>query len=67
MFVMALTMLITIAVSLCLVLSSWGKQVRAVVQNRVMAGAGRHQHREGRPLHFRLGCGIAGIAAQPSP
>src|SRR6202043_3191205 len=36
MFVMALTILITIVVSYVLFWSRWGKQVRAVVQNRVM-------------------------------
>src|SRR6201990_418079 len=41
MFVMALTILITIAVAYVLFWSRWGKQVRAVVQNRVMAGGGR--------------------------
>src|SRR6202166_1888296 len=40
MFVMALTILITIVVSYVLFWSRWGRQVRAVVQNRVMAGAG---------------------------
>src|SRR6266568_7948230 len=39
MFVMALTILITIVVAYVLFWSRWGKQVRAVVQNRVMAGA----------------------------
>ena len=41
MFVMALTILITLAVAYVLFWSSWGKQVRAVVQNRVMAGVSR--------------------------
>ncbi len=42
--------------------SSWGKQVRAVVQNRVMAGAvGINTDKVDR-LTFGLGCGIAGIA-----
>ena len=40
MFVMVLTLLITVGVAYVLFLPSrWGKQVRAVVQNRVMAGA----------------------------
>src|SRR5256884_6127066 len=38
MFVMALTILITLFVAYVLFWSRWGKQVRAVVQNRVMAG-----------------------------
>ena len=37
-FVMALTVLITIAVSYVMYKSRWGRQVRAVVQNRIMAG-----------------------------
>src|SRR5215472_7551338 len=39
MFVMALTILITIAVGYILFWSPFGKQVRAVVQNRTMSGA----------------------------
>src|SRR5271154_1839096 len=39
MFVMALTLLITCAVGYLMYLSRWGRQVRAVMQNRVMAGA----------------------------
>ena len=39
MFVMVLTLLITLAVAYVLFWSRWGKQVRAMVQNRVMAGA----------------------------
>ncbi|MBS0518268.1 MAG: urea ABC transporter permease subunit UrtB, partial [Proteobacteria bacterium] len=37
-FVMCLTVLITCAVAYILFWSRWGRQVRAVVQNRVMAG-----------------------------
>jgi urea transport system permease protein len=62
MFVMALTTLITVVVFYILFWSSWGKQVRAVVQNRVMAGAvGINTDKVDR-LTFGLGCGIAGIA-----
>jgi len=62
MFVMALTTLITVVVFYVLFWSSWGKQVRAVVQNRVMAGAvGINTDKVDR-LTFGLGCGIAGIA-----
>ncbi len=62
MFVMALTTLITVGVFYVLFWSSWGKQVRAVVQNRVMAGAvGINTDKVDR-LTFGLGCGIAGIA-----
>jgi urea transport system permease protein len=62
MFVMSLTILITLVVAYVLFWSSWGKQVRAVVQNRVMAGAvGINTERVDR-YTFGLGCGIAGIA-----
>src|SRR5215469_9207651 len=62
MFVMALTILITIAVFYILFLSRWGKQVRAVVQNRVMAGAVGINTEKIDRYTFGLGCGIAGIA-----
>src|ERR1700740_1660801 len=62
MFVMSLTIIITIVVAYVLFWSSWGKQVRAVVQNRVMAGAvGINTERVDR-LTFGIGCGIAGVA-----
>ena len=38
-FVMGLTVLITMAVAYIMYKSRWGRQVRAVVQNRIMAGA----------------------------
>ena len=61
-FVMALTIIITTAVFLLLFRSRWGKQVRAVMQNRVMAGAvGINTKRVDR-MTFALGCGIAGVA-----
>jgi len=62
MFVMVLTLLITIAVAYVLFWSSWGKQVRAVVQNRVMAGAVGINTEKVDRYTFGLGCGIAGIA-----
>jgi urea transport system permease protein len=58
MFVMGLTILITYV----LFLSRWGKQVRAVVQNRVMAGAVGINTERVDCLTFGLGCGIAGVA-----
>ncbi|MGU3496069.1 urea ABC transporter permease subunit UrtB [Xanthobacteraceae bacterium A53D] len=61
-FIMGLTMLIAIAVWLLMFRSRWGLQVRAVVQNRTMAGAvGISTERVDRTT-FGLGCGIAGIA-----
>jgi urea transport system permease protein len=62
MFVMVLTLLITIAVSYVLFFSRWGRQVRAVVQNRVMAGAVGINTEKVDRYTFALGCGIAGVA-----
>jgi urea transport system permease protein len=62
MFVMVLTILITLAVAYILYWSNWGKQVRAVVQNRVMAGAVGINTEKVDRYTFALGCGIAGIA-----
>ncbi len=61
-FVMVLTLIIASAVYVIMFRSAWGKRVRAVVQNRVMAGAvGINTKRVDR-MTFGLGCGIAGIA-----
>ena len=61
-FVITLTTLITIGVYLLIYRSGWGKQVRAVMQNRVMAGAtGINTERVDR-YTFAIGCGIAGVA-----
>jgi len=61
-FVMGLTIVITLAVYLLLYRSAWGKQVRAVMQNRVMAGAVGINTEKTDRYTFGLGCGIAGIA-----
>jgi urea transport system permease protein len=61
-FVMGLTALITVAVYIVMFRSAPGKRVRAVMQNRVMAGAvGINTERVDR-FTFGIGCGIAGIA-----
>lgn len=61
-FVMILTLIISVAVYFVMFRSRWGKRVRAVMQNRVMAGAvGIDTERVDR-YTFGLGCGIAGIA-----
>jgi urea transport system permease protein len=61
-FVMSLTLVITVVVALMMYRSRWGKQVRAVVQNRMMASAvGINTERVDR-LTFGIGCGIAGVA-----
>jgi urea transport system permease protein len=62
MFVMALTALITIGVALLIYKSRLGMQVRAVVQNRAMAGAVGIDTQKVDRATFALGCGIAGIA-----
>jgi len=61
-FVMCLTVLITCAVAYIMYRSRWGKQVRAVVQNRVMAGAVGINTEKVDRYTFGLGCGIAGVA-----
>jgi len=62
MLVMAITVIITLIVAYILYYSSWGRQVRAVMQNRVMASAiGINTEKVDR-YTFGLGCGIAGIA-----
>jgi urea transport system permease protein len=61
-FVMGLTVLITIAVAYVLYKSRWGRQVRAVVQNRIMAGAVGINTEKVDRYTFGLGCGIAGSA-----
>jgi urea transport system permease protein len=61
-FVMALTLLITIAVAYVMYKSRWGRQVRAVVQNRIMAGAVGINTEKVDRYTFGLGCGIAGVA-----
>jgi len=60
--VMAITAMITAGVFYLIFRAPWGLQVRAVMQNRAMAGAvGIDAERVDR-LTFALGCGIAGVA-----
>jgi urea transport system permease protein len=60
--VMALTAVISVGVYLLIYRMGWGKQVRAVMANRAMAGAvGIDTERVDR-FTFGLGCGIAGVA-----
>jgi urea transport system permease protein len=61
-FVMTLTLIITVAVGLLMFRSRWGRQVRAVVQNRVMAGAVGIDTEKVDRYTFGIGCGIAGVA-----
>jgi urea transport system permease protein len=59
---MGLTVLITVVVAYVLYKSRWGRQVRAVVQNRIMAGAVGINTEKVDRYTFGLGCGIAGVA-----
>ncbi|MCE1237369.1 MAG: urea ABC transporter permease subunit UrtB [Hyphomicrobiales bacterium] len=61
-FVMSLTVVITVVVAFLMFRSGWGRQVRAVVQNRVMAGAVGIDTEKVDRLTFGIGCGIAGVA-----
>ncbi len=61
-FVMILTLVIATGVYLLMYRSRWGKQVRAVVQNRPMASAVGINTEKVDRLTFGIGCGIAGIA-----
>ena len=61
-FVMALTLIIASAVGLMMYRSGWGKKVRAVVQNRTMAGAVGINTEMTDRMTFGIGCGIAGVA-----
>jgi len=53
---------ISLAVAILMYRSRWGTQVRAVVQNRPMAGAVGINTAKVDRITFALGCGIAGIA-----
>src|SRR6266568_1657951 len=61
-FVMGLTFLITIVVAYVMYKSRCGRQVRAVVQNRIMAGAVGINTEKVDRYTYGLGCGIAGVA-----
>ncbi|PKL94540.1 MAG: urea ABC transporter permease subunit UrtB, partial [Gammaproteobacteria bacterium HGW-Gammaproteobacteria-9] len=61
-FVMGLTILLTALLFLMIYRSRWGLQVRATMQNRVMArSVGINTKRVDR-MTFALGCGVAGVA-----
>jgi urea transport system permease protein len=61
-FVMALTLLLTVGVFVALFRTRWGIRVRATMQNRVMAGAAGVNTRKVDRASFALGCGLAGVA-----
>ena len=60
--VMVLSLLITVGVYLLIFRSSWGKQVRSVMQNRAMASAVGINTELVDRYTFGIGCGIAGVA-----
>ena len=60
--VMSITLAIAVGVYLLMFRSRFGKQTRAVVQNRTMAGAVGINTEKVDRLTFALGCGIAGMA-----
>ncbi len=62
MFVLGLTIIVTLVVFYLLFKSSWGLKVRATTQNRVMSGAVGINTQKVDRYTFALGCGIAGIA-----
>ena len=61
-FVMGLTIFISLAVYFLMFKSRFGGQVRAVVQNRPMAAAVGINTEKSDRITFALGCGIAGVA-----
>lgn len=61
-FVMALAAFVTGSVYLILFRSRWGLNMRATVQNRMMAGAVGINTKKVDRMTYALGCGIAGIA-----
>ncbi|MBU0565163.1 MAG: urea ABC transporter permease subunit UrtB [Gammaproteobacteria bacterium] len=61
-FVMALTLLLTTTVFVLMYRSRWGLQVRATVQNRVMARSVGINTKKVDRMTFALGCGVAGVA-----
>ena len=61
-FVLGLTVFLSLAVFIFMYRSRWGLKVRATTQNRMMSGAvGINTHKVDR-LTFAMGCGIAGVA-----
>ena len=61
-FVVGLTIIISLLTFFLLFRSRWGLQVRAVTANRVMSGAVGINTRRVDALTFAFGCGIAGVA-----
>ncbi|MEO6660034.1 MAG: urea ABC transporter permease subunit UrtB, partial [Burkholderiaceae bacterium] len=61
-FIVGLTIAVSVGVYLLLTRTPWGLRVRAVMQNRAMSGAVGINTRRVDALTFALGSGLAGIA-----
>ncbi|TCP42193.1 amino acid/amide ABC transporter membrane protein 1 (HAAT family) [Rhodovulum marinum] len=61
-FVMVLAVGISIAIYVLMFRSGWGRQVRAINQNRVMADAVGINTAWTDRMTFGIGCGVAGVA-----
>ncbi|MDX9741009.1 MAG: urea ABC transporter permease subunit UrtB [Gammaproteobacteria bacterium] len=61
-FIMGLTIVVTLAVFVLMFRSRWGLRVRATTQNRMMSNAIGINTTMVDRLTFAVGCGIAGIA-----
>ncbi|MBY6003707.1 urea ABC transporter permease subunit UrtB [Salipiger bermudensis] len=61
-FVMVLAIGISVGVYVMMYRSRWGQQVRAINQNRVMAGAVGINTEWTDRMTYGIGCGIAGVA-----
>ena len=61
-FIVVLTIMISSAIYCLMFKSRFGGQVRAVVQNRAMAGAVGINTEKVDRITFALGCGVAGVA-----
>lgn len=61
-FVMAVTLIMTVAVVAMMYRSRWGIKLRATTQNRLMANAAGINTKRVDRFTFALGCGIAGVA-----
>lgn len=61
-FVMGVTLLMTLGVVIMMYRSRWGIKLRATTQNRLMANAAGINTKRVDRFTFALGCGIAGVA-----
>lgn len=61
-FIIGLTLLVAAGIYLFFYRSRWGVRIRAVMQNREMAGAAGINTQRVDAVTFAVGCGLAGIA-----